>query len=844
MAIFQPRPFQMPNLRTDYRAENSAFANLGQTLGDLIPDMRKQDEETRKRDEELRKREERARIGKGIADGTLDHTKAAGGLATLGDMGNAIELLRMGEAAKTRTLGQEATRGLFGVLGGGGLLGSDASAPAPSTGSGPASLIQNESGGRWNAENNAVGAGGQRGHFGRIQFGQARLQEAQDAGAIPPGTTPRAFMASPELQQSAERWHWNDIDLTIKANGYDRLVGQPINGVPVTIDGLRAVAHLGGKEGMRKFVESGGAYNARDENGTSLMDYFSRHGGQRSRVAQGDPDMPAAGATPALMDGGQSGFAVPGSPPMDGRTFNGIQDGQRLDPTFQSEGATQPWMNTALGKPRVPDSASNDPMPPSRPYDLGADLPARGAVPAIGQMPNAGPAQPDYSNANDAGARQLLVQSEEQRRGQSPAPASGVFAMTPGAERSGRALEQAPQNPAASRPAQPSFADRPAMGATPAQGQGYAPQGAPPPVAPAPAQPVAPVPSAEMPRPTNREEAKEYHATRQMEAAKGKANQIATALANPNLPANARAVGEIFLKEALEASKVPDSVKEYLYAKSMGWTTAKGPNEYAREKTKTTPAEEVEGRKGGAAAAGLKPGDAGYQGYVLTGKMPREDMGPLTATDKKAILDADEGVLAANTAIDALKTAKKLSPQALGGWGASGKASVANNLPDWMVPDRLIGSPQQGESTAELENVVTSQALAQLKSIFGSAPTEGERKILLDIQGSIGQPDNVRQKIYDRGIAMAEKRLGFSQQRADELRGGGFYKPGSGQGRQQGGMTQPAPQQAQPQAQQPQQRQTVAAPAQAIEFLRANPGARQEFDAKYGQGASASVLGR
>jgi hypothetical protein len=207
-------------------------------------------------------------------------------------------------------------------------------------------------------------------------------------------------------------------------------------------------------------------------------------------------------------------------------------------------------------------------------------------------------------------------------------------------------------------------------------------------------------------------------------------------------------------------------------------------------------AEAYEVRRREAARAGMKEGDPGYQSFILTGKMPREDAQPLTATDKKAILEADEGVHAGETVLRSLQDAKKLSPQALGGWGAQGKAAIANNLPDWMVPDAIIGSPAQGQSTAELDNVITSNALSQLKALFGAAPTEGERKILMDIQGAIGQPDAVRQRIYDRAMQMAEQRLAFNRQRAQELRGGNYYRQPAQQGApQQGGQ----PQQRQPQ---------------------------------------------
>ncbi len=180
----------------------------------------------------------------------------------------------------------------------------------------------------------------------------------------------------------------------------------------------------------------------------------------------------------------------------------------------------------------------------------------------------------------------------------------------------------------------------------------------------------------------------------------------------------------------------------------------------------TTVQSQVEQRRAAAAQLNLDPSSPAYNSYVLTGKMPREDQSPLTATDKKAILEADEGVLSANTAIDALKKAKDLSPKAMGFKGASAIASVGS----------VLGN-KQSQDTVELDNLITSNALTQLKSIFGGNPTEGERKIMLDIQGSSSLPDAVRQKIFDRAIGLAQNRLRFNEQRSSELRGGQFYKP-------------------------------------------------------------------
>ncbi len=185
---------------------------------------------------------------------------------------------------------------------------------------------------------------------------------------------------------------------------------------------------------------------------------------------------------------------------------------------------------------------------------------------------------------------------------------------------------------------------------------------------------------------------------------------------------------------------------------------------------------QVEQRKTQAIANGLDPSSPGFQSYVLTGKMPREDAQPLTATDKKAILEADEGVMAAKAAVDSLGRAKQLSMQAFAGPLASQRGYAASFLGN----SSDLG--KAGIATSELDNEITSNALTQLKAIFGGAPTEGERKILLDIQGASRLPNDVRQKIYDRAQQMAQVRLKFNEQRASEMRGGQFYKP-------QGSMT-------------------------------------------------------
>ena len=99
-----------------------------------------------------------------------------------------------------------------------------------------------------------------------MQFGESRLNDCQRATGIT--FTQDEFIKDAELQDKVAAWHIADLDKAIDALGdvaadYDR-------------DGLRAVAHLGGKSGMKKFVQSRGDYNPADELGTSLQSYYDK----------------------------------------------------------------------------------------------------------------------------------------------------------------------------------------------------------------------------------------------------------------------------------------------------------------------------------------------------------------------------------------------------------------------------------------------------------------------------------------------------------------------------------------------------------------------------------------
>ena len=141
----------------------------------------------------------------------------------------------------------------------------------------------------------------------------------------------------------------------------------------------------------------------------------------------------------------------------------------------------------------------------------------------------------------------------------------------------------------------------------------------------------------------------------------------------------------------------------------------------------------------------------------------------LSPTAQKELFEADEIAQSSQNAIGMLKEALNLNKQAYSGIGAKQRAVIRSNLP---------GSTPEADATINLDNLMTGQALESLKATFGGMPTEGERKILLDIQASADKTPIQREQILNRAIQAAQKRLKFSKNKGDSLRSGTYFTEG------------------------------------------------------------------
>lgn len=142
----------------------------------------------------------------------------------------------------------------------------------------------------------------------------------------------------------------------------------------------------------------------------------------------------------------------------------------------------------------------------------------------------------------------------------------------------------------------------------------------------------------------------------------------------------------------------------------------------------------------------------------------------LSPTAQKELIQTDEEIEAGQAAVKSLDQALGVNDEAMGFTGAGAVASVGSVLPESLRPKAV-------DATVSLDNMVMGSALPQLKQIFGGNPTEGERKILLEMQGSSSKTPAQRKDIFDRAKKAVERRIQFNTQKSQQLRDGTYFKP-------------------------------------------------------------------
>lgn len=156
----------------------------------------------------------------------------------------------------------------------------------------------------------------------------------------------------------------------------------------------------------------------------------------------------------------------------------------------------------------------------------------------------------------------------------------------------------------------------------------------------------------------------------------------------------------------------------------------------------------------------------------LSGKGSDTSQVKMNPTIERAILENDSLLETNKSGIENLNSALNFNKNSYSGAYAYERAVAQSNNPFASDEDK-----KKADATIAFDNLIRNNAVSQLKATFGLNPTEGERKILLDLAASSNKTDTQREEIIKRGIQAVEKRHKVYKSKAEGLRTGNYWMP-------------------------------------------------------------------
>lgn len=142
---------------------------------------------------------------------------------------------------------------------------------------------------------------------------------------------------------------------------------------------------------------------------------------------------------------------------------------------------------------------------------------------------------------------------------------------------------------------------------------------------------------------------------------------------------------------------------------------------------------------------------------------------PVSATEQKEIFEVEDVINGGLSSVKTLEQALSLNPQAYEGSLSGWRKSVG----------QFFGSEDpQYVATENFDNIVGSGALRDLKTMFGANPTEGERKIYMELQAVSSKTRKVREDILRRALDAVKARVARETARLQRLKSGEYGSRG------------------------------------------------------------------
>lgn len=139
----------------------------------------------------------------------------------------------------------------------------------------------------------------------------------------------------------------------------------------------------------------------------------------------------------------------------------------------------------------------------------------------------------------------------------------------------------------------------------------------------------------------------------------------------------------------------------------------------------------------------------------------------LSSKDREELYTTDAAVKAGTSALLLLNKAKTINPKAYEGFTAGARRTVARNLPGFKKSEGVT-------ATTTLENILTRQAIGQLKATFGGNPSDAESRLLLRLEGAIDMSVEERDALIDESLAAVARRVREGRDKIKAIKSGGF----------------------------------------------------------------------
>ena len=166
------------------------------------------------------------------------------------------------------------------------------------------------------------------------------------------------------------------------------------------------------------------------------------------------------------------------------------------------------------------------------------------------------------------------------------------------------------------------------------------------------------------------------------------------------------------------------------------------------------------------AAANLNLAQSNAQLNQLKFQNLKEQQAKLSPAELKMKVEAEDLIASSKQSLADLKQAYALNPNSLaGGWLDKGQqwlSEAAGSKDPTIVNTRI------------LNNLLGAQGLAKLKATFGGAPTEGERAILMELEGIGSKTKEERGAIIKRTYKVLQDRAAREQARLDKINSGAY----------------------------------------------------------------------